>query len=74
MEESGSRKVEVGPWAVLSDQVPSPFLTFVFQIPHRIDRAPTVGLADREVTRTDRTLPHGASLWYGVQTVNRQLH
>ena len=74
MEISRSREVEVRPWAVLSDQVLSLFLTFVFQIPHGMDRAPIVGLTDTEMMRTERALPHGADFWYGVQTINRQLH
>lgn len=46
LEERRSRKVEVRYWALLSDQVSSFFLTFVFRIPCRIDRAHTMGLAD----------------------------
>lgn len=33
-----------------------------------------MGLADTEMMRTERALLHGADLWYGLQTVNRQLH
>lgn len=68
-----SIKEELRHWAIPSDQVLSLTLTFVFQIPPSgLERAPTVGLAVTEVNRTGASLPCGAYLQCGIQTVNKQ--